>query len=386
MHRKYLIAYFAFLAVAFLPVAINILFVFRARENSAYAAIVAEQQRTGAIYGSAFNGGSARYRLELAAARGPEVAAVGSSRVMSFRQEFFTRPFANLGGVVANLDEGRNFTRLLSEGRLPPIILFGIDYWWMNQTAAKLEPIMDGNVLTFRKLTAPLLMVGQGKLEPGLFLDLALGRSVPNPMMKAPTLGINALKTMNGMRPDGSVHYGIQFFEPPDRNPEARDTWRAQALDFRIRGGRPIEKRNLDLLKAMIAALEAGGGHVVAFIPPVAPSIRDGIEKDPVAKGFVDRFRADAAATLGPRLFDFHDGVAGGDDDCEYIDGFHGGEVTYVRMLREMAKSDPALAAVADTAAIDAAIAAHKGHALAILERDAYTARETDFLDLGCAK
>jgi hypothetical protein len=365
---------------------VNVAFVVRADENARYRSIVDRQQRTGSIYGSAFNGGSPVYRLELAKRLEPEIAAVGSSRVMSFRKEFFSRPFANLGGVVANLDEGKRFVDMLGTTRFPKVVLFGIDYWWMNQVATKLERGMDGNVLTFRKLTSPLLLLADGKMEPDLFRDVLLGRTRNNPKTILPTMGLFALKTMGGMRPDGSVHYGSQYFATPEEDPEPSDTWKAQQRDFRIRGGRPIDPRNIEMLKRLVAEMEGRGIHVVVFIPPVAPTIRDGIARDATADRFVESFRETVKAALGPRVLDFHAAVPDGDDDCEFIDGYHGGEITYVRILKAMAEADPVLAPMIDAAAIDAAIAGFKGHALALLDRKAYRGAETDFLGIGCRK
>jgi hypothetical protein len=256
----------------------------------------------------------------------------------------------------------------------------------MNQAAVKLETARDADILTFPKLTSPLLWLAGGKINPSFFIDELLGGQRGNRLTSIPTLGIQAAKTGQGTRPDGSVHYGLQVFEPVSVNSEQRDAWNSQLVEFRIRGGRPIEPRNIEALKTLVNSMEDRGSHVIVFIPPVAPSVRDAIARDPKANEFVEGFRRKTVAALGSRVFDFHGLVPDGDDDCEFIDGFHGGEVTYLRILKSMAAKDTVLAPLIDRDAIDAAISGFKGHALAILDPKAYFLKESDFLGIGCAK
>ena len=91
-------------------------------------------------------------------------------------------------------------------------------------------------------------------------------------------------------------------------------------------------------------------------------------------------------ATIGHSVFDFHDPTRLGSGECEFIDGFHGGRVTHLRMLRAIVRSGrTGLGGYVDIGEIDRLIAENEGRAL--LARDLRPGeRETDFLELGCVK
>ena len=65
----------------------------------------ADARKTGrfALFGSGVSQDFVDYKLRLYAAIKPDIAAVGSSRVMQFRGAWFRKPFCNMGGVAGNL-------------------------------------------------------------------------------------------------------------------------------------------------------------------------------------------------------------------------------------------------------------------------------------------
>ena len=72
--------------------------------------------------------------------------------------------------------------------------------------------------------------------------------------------------------------------------------------------------------------------------------------------------------------------------DCEFIDGFHGGRVTYLRMLQAIVRSGKTgLGGYVDAGEIDRLIAENAGHAM-LKENIRPGEPETDFLELGCKK
>lgn len=71
--------------------------------------------------------------------------------------------------------------------------------------------------------------------------------------------------------------------------------------------------------------------------------------------------------------------------DCEFVDGFHGGEVVYARILRDMADRWSSLLAYVDMDKINAVIRDWRGHALVPDPR--LTDRpEVDFMRSDCPK
>jgi hypothetical protein len=90
--------------------------------------------------------------------------------------------------------------------------------------------------------------------------------------------------------------------------------------------------------------------------------------------------------TLPALSFDFHDPKSIGTSQCEFVDGTHGGEVTYLRMLDAVA-ADPSshLEGAIDRAFVRQLIAENTGRAM-LARDDPDRAPEADFNSLGCHK
>ena len=69
--------------------------------------------------------------------------------------------------------------------------------------------------------------------------------------------------------------------------------------------------------------------------------------------------------------------------DCEFYDGFHGGDVVYARILSQISKENSMLAHFVNLSKIQQIINSKKGHAYS---GDLTHWKETDFLELGCKK
>ena len=124
--------------------------------------------------------------------------------------------------------------------------------------------------------------------------------------------------------------------------------------------------------------------QVFVFIAPLSPRVLAAMRENPDAWPHLFRLR-EALAQRGIDALDCTDagGLASG--DCEFIDGFHGGEVSYARILRRMADRWPALLAYVDMEKLDAVIRDWSGHVL-VPDARVTTLPETDFMRLGCAK
>ena len=77
-----------------------------------------------------------------------------------------------------------------------------------------------------------------------------------------------------------------------------------------------------------------------------------------------------------------------GADDCEFVDGFHGGEVVYQRMIASIIGQNPnsALVPHVNIGALLRSIRKSSGHVLTAKSATEYTLAETDFLQIGCQK
>ena len=82
------------------------------------------------IFGSGISQDFVDYKLRLYAAVKPVIAAVGSSRVMQFRGDWFRKPFVNLGGAAGNLSVLNSTVNAMIRDHRPKVVLLGLDFWW----------------------------------------------------------------------------------------------------------------------------------------------------------------------------------------------------------------------------------------------------------------
>ncbi len=69
------------------------------------------------------------------------------------------------------------------------------------------------------------------------------------------------------------------------------------------------------------------------------------------------------------------------------MDGFHGGEVTSLRMIRHMvADGESALADMVDNDFLTWAIEYYEGNTLVVVDSSRYRHKEVDYLGLGCER
>ena len=98
---------------------------------------------------------------------------------------------------------------------------------------------------------------------------------------------------------------------------------------------------------------------------------------------FLDRIKA-----LKFAVYDFTGAESLGANDCEFVDGFHGGEIVYQRILAEIARRKPhgAIAPIVSRVGLNNSVQQSSGHTLSAESAATYVLDETDFLAIGCAK
>lgn len=93
--------------------------------------IEAQRQDHDVFIGMGYNEQTAYYKLKNANYYQADVIALGTSRVMQFKDDYFNASFYNCGGAVScNYDEYLNFVKNLNY--TPEIIILGLDQWVFN--------------------------------------------------------------------------------------------------------------------------------------------------------------------------------------------------------------------------------------------------------------
>jgi hypothetical protein len=373
---------FGFVLAAFISAVVYFLpfkLLSRVGELSIDPVIAAQMKNEKSLFSSGLDQNAYRYKFKLMEAVRPEVVAIGSSRAMQVRKQFFKSDFVNLGGAVSNIAELESVVSdISSEKQKPRLALVFIDPWWLNKKAAG-----NGGVASQKKksnaFSLPLALSAIKSLKNGNWISKSMVSS---------NLGIHAILTGEGFAQDGSYHYtnrlsgrSQSFDDQMFKNTLARiekGEKRFAKADF----SDPILlSRTCTALRKLKSSLE----HVVVIAPPFASVVWKAMAKG--GYGYVLDAYDKIEECVGAELF--HSFVTGenipGTSDCEFIDGFHGGDVTYARMISLVATSDDVVKRIVDWNYVNQFIYKNSGLAGATT-RQIFSIDEVDFLEIGCEK
>ena len=185
-------------------------------------------------------------------------------------------------------------------------------------------------------------------------------------------IGRNARLENEGYRADGSYIYGRLL-----RNAETADEYEFGGTIRRINKGKgrfatatEINPSAIQQIADFLENCRELDIHVVGFIPPYAGKVYDRLKQD--SENYPHVFELyeslkpifDAEDRL---LMDFSDIRSLGSNDFETTDGFHGSEVSYLKLLRELSNRDKILASSVNVSALNDGIA-HTFSARQIIE------------------
>ncbi|RRD70860.1 MULTISPECIES: hypothetical protein [unclassified Desulfovibrio] len=372
--------------------------VFRSGDVAVERAVDAQAGGDFALFGSGISQDFVDYKLQLYARVKPAVAAVGSSRVMQFRSAYFRSSFLNVGGTAGNLPVLRSTLEAMLRTHRPEAVLIGLDFWWFmpqwNPDPFTEEPPTSGSYnYGFESLKKPWTWLLEGKISARDLAASLLPGSLGG--FRSGRYGIMAQQTDDGFGPDGSWYYtGESTGQKRPFDYQFSDTlsqirhgikafYRAKPLpDSRDAGG--ISSAHLDAFAEIYCRLVSRGIAVFVFISPLSTRALDAMRQHEADYPHLFHLR-NALLERGINVMDFTDPRSFASGDCEFFDGFHGGEVTYVRMLRDMADRWPSLLAHVDMEKINAVIRDWRGHAL-VFDKRLTSLPEIDFMNFNCPK
>jgi hypothetical protein len=320
------------------------------------------------LYGSAIEDRDTyRYKLALYEAAQADVVAVGSSRTMQLRQQFFTAPFVTLGGGVHSLEDARRALRDLRTGRRPKMVLLALDFWWFNRAATPAEAPARDRRLPKTDVIPPAVFLParwllEGKLSLRAYAATLRGRPPASPF---PLYGAAALARRRGYARDGSLYDFDQPLPPCGSGPVE-----FPSIARLARHGRTIylpatvpDPEAIQLLDEMLAAAEQDGLRVITFFPPVTASVAREIEALGERYAYIGVAR-DAIRAMSGTHYDFHDPVSLGLHDCQFLDEVHASDLGYAALIRRIAADRTSgLAPFAALGYLDCALNAYAGQA-----------------------
>lgn len=348
-------------------------------------AVAAQAGGKFAIFGSGVSQDFVDYKLRLYAAVKPEIVAVGSSRVMQFRGSYFRRPFVNVGGTAGNLSVLRSTIDAMLRIHRPQVVIIGLDFWWFSANWQKdpfaPEPPTSGSyVYDLETLKAPWKWLLEGKIGWREFFAPLTGA------FRDDRFGIMAQRSSDGFASDGSWHYTADLTgqqRPFDY--QFGDTLKQVRYGIKAFAPAPaLSEAHLDAFAEIYCRLKSRGIQTYVFIAPLSATVLDAMRERQAAYPHLFSLYT-ALMERGIDVMDFTDPRKFGSSDCEFVDGFHGGEVTYARILRDLVDRYHALVAYVDVERVNRVLKEWKGHATVYDER-VTTLPEVDFMQLSCPK
>lgn len=300
------------------------------------------------IFGRAYRDQFRLFKMVSTRLRNPEVLGLGSSRVMQLRSAMFVGDYAtfyNAGGGAASIYEVRSFLEQLDQSKLPKVVIVNLDEEWFHPIYAeaaraaapwRIDSSQEDINQIFNLTRLMLADILAGRYPPTSIFE---GR---DPVYHAPAIGIEAIIDASAFRSDGSHLYGpdiTQSETDDERLAEIHDRIRTQG--YRFVYGDIVDDSAITEVEALMQFARDAKIELILFSPPYAPSIYAAmVESGSYTYMFeaIDRI-ARLAAQYGIPYYNFMDGGMLGTDG-DFLDGLHGSEYIYLRMLLEMLK-DP---------------------------------------------
>ena len=271
----------------------------------------------------------------------PEVLALGSSRVLQIRSNYFKNPeaFYNAGRAVRRVRDFRRFLETYPTNA-PRVLILGLDQNFFDENFDDFSD--EPRLFTSSELGAGGRFIKGFK---GLAREVRKDKYQYTETKSAENIGAFARWTESGFRADGSYCYG-GIISKGGNYKFATTLKRIEQRGSRFEAAEEIHSAAVSEIAILLKECKNRGIHVVAFLPPFAERVYQEMKKSSSSYPYVFELHATLSPVFeefGMNLFDYSSMKSLGASDYETIDGFHGSEVCYLRMMIDMCAEEPLL-------------------------------------------
>ncbi|HAT1969092.1 hypothetical protein D7270_04890 [Legionella pneumophila] len=391
-YKWFVIGYLVVLSTPIVLLLFSYLFLINAFELRNFTDIVKKQNEKNAIYGSGVDIYYYDYKREFVKQRKPDIMALGSSRALSFHEEVFTVPFTNAGQGMVSLEQGIVFIKDMLQYHKPKAIILSLDFWWFNDRVGGKGygfTTFDGTKVTLTKLLKPYTLLAEGNISWEDFLTITFLAKKANSLTNFNNLGILAIKTSSGTKSDGSIHWGHSVLTGED------------VYDYKFQRGlkyiddgvsnyeyaQDFSKSRMEELDQIVKLCKDNKIELFIFIPPVAETIYLKMASMRDKYLYIDKLR-NYLHDYPVYVNDFHDPDTIHSSNCEFPDHYHGGDVTYLKILLQMSENpkNVGLKKYLKMDLIREMINKFEGNVLVQFDESMYKVQEKDMHNFGCIK
>jgi hypothetical protein len=282
-----------------------------------------------------------------------DIIALGSSRVLQFREDMFDGSFYNAGFAISSIRDLKPFLQSIPATKYSQYLIIGLDQWMFNKSWDDLKYEQDDQAWT-QYVKYPAATVYKQ-----VYADLFSGKINLHSLLKKDSLariGLNAWVNNRGYRSDGSMNYGNTLDKLIRKDSTVNDFGYSDTYDRINKGtGRFQFADNMNMeavmvLEDLLKFCAANNIYVISILPPFA----DKVYKKMVESGkfgYLNQIYPTLAPVFkkyGFEIYDFSTMALANSSDAETIDGFHGSEVAYLRLLIKMLESGSELSRFAN--------------------------------------
>ena len=282
------------------------------------------------------------------------VVAIGSSRVLQFRSGMFNADFFNAGYAIRGINEFVPFLSSIPEKKRPNYLIIGLDQWMFNRAWDNLESKPGPHTWSHSFSKYPdfvtIKSVWYDLLSKKYDLANLSGRIGDD------RIGLSAKVNGLGFRNDGSIYYGDRIRRLLSDYQRETEINNASTYD-RIREGNDrysycdsVNPGALEQLNQLLLFCREKQIKVIGFLPPFSDKVNGILERSGHYK-YLSSIYPKAINIFnrnGFELYDFTCLKYCNSNDNETVDGAHGGELTYLRILIKMLEANSVLNQVAD--------------------------------------
>ena len=294
----------------------------------------------GGLVGSGYSDCTPQFKSRMAKKLKPDILVLGSSRCLQISHDWFNErySFYNAGGSIAKISDCMPFLKFVDYK--PVLLILNLDQFFFRGESLDLS--FSPQNYSYHYAPFEVLSINLKKV----YIDMYNGKIQIDSLYHTNNIGMNAIMNHNGFRADGTYYYGGAYNNPvSSQDYQFKDTYRRiNQGTHRFEYSCKVNACAVQELKRLLRYCSDRNIDIIFFIPPFAPSVWNRMmslgdnylymSKLPdVLKPMFDEFHI-------RNLFVFNTGADVGSGDNEFIDGFHGSDKTYLRMLLKMADMD----------------------------------------------
>lgn len=288
-------------------------------------------QNPDVLYGLAYRNDAESYKLAMAQKKSAQLMVIGTSRSMQLGQELFLQnSFYNAGGAAPKIEYFEYFLQSLPKAALPKKLIIVLDQNFFN-------PVWDSHD------TKPQISANKINTVPFLqrfIQDIARGKiNFAKIFSASPSqLGLSAIINGSGYAFDGSYVYGTMQTNPNYNTDKdfAETLAKINQGKQRFEYGSEVCPVCISTIKALTGFCSENGIQLVGIIPPYAPSVWQKMNESGNYL-YIPKIYSELSPLFeekGFELYDYTDFSLSNDE--EYIDGYHGSDKTYCRIMLDM--------------------------------------------------